>query len=103
MRETLMLAWSTANADRGIARLLLGMAPRVSALFAELGPHDVERIAARHRRHLQPRWAELPTFWHDLLTAARDADEDALYELHLYGTQLLGSEIIPVADRSRAP
>lgn len=102
MRESLMLAWNVVSIDRGAASLLLGMAPNVSSMFADLGPQDVERIAARHSRHLRPRWEDLPQFWGNLLQAARDNDDDSLYELHLHGIQLLGSELIPLLGKASA-
>jgi hypothetical protein len=98
MRETLMLAWSTVALDRGAATLLLGMTPAVISTIAELDPQDVERIAARHSRHLRPRWEDFPAFWCKLLTAAKDGDEAALHETHLHGIQLLGSELLPLLD-----
>jgi len=102
MRETLMLAWSTAGADRSAACVLLGMTPAVSNIIAELGPQDVERISARHSRHLRPRWEDLPAFWKGLLIAARDGDEDLLHDVHLHSIQLLGGELIPQLEKSAA-
>lgn len=93
-----MLAWSTVALDRGAATLLLGMTPAVGSTIAELDPQDVERIAARHSRHLRPRWEDLPAFWCKLLTAAKDGDEAAIRETHLHGIQLLGSELLPLLD-----
>lgn len=98
MRETLMLAWSTVAFDRGAASIMLGMTPAVSAIIAELGPQDVERIAARHSQHLQLRWEDFPAVWGKLLAAARDGDEEALHEIHLHGAQLIGSELLPLLD-----
>jgi hypothetical protein len=98
MRETLMLAWSTVAFDRGAASVLLGMTPAVCNIIAEFGPQDVERIAARHSRDLQPRWDDFPAFWGKLLMAAGNGDEDALHEIRLHGTQLLGSELLPLLD-----
>lgn len=96
MRETLMLAWNTVTVDRGAAGILLGMTPGVSGIIAELGTHEVERIAARNSEHLQPRWGDFPAFWGKLLVAASDADEDALHEIFLHGVQLIGSELLPL-------
>lgn len=98
MREALMLAWSTAAFDRGAASILLGMTPAVAAVISELGPQDVERITARHSRHLRPRWEDFPIIWGRLLRAARDGDDDALHEVRLHGVQLLGSELLPLLD-----
>ena len=102
MRETLMLAWSTVTVDRGAAGILLGMTPRVSGIIAELGPHEVERIAARNSEHLQPRWGDFPAFWGKLLVASSEADEGALHEIRLHGVQLIGSELLPLLDGRRA-
>ena len=94
MRETLILAWSTASTDGHTAAFLFGMSPAVVRLFGELGPHDIEQIAARHKHQLRLRWEEHPTFWRSLLVAAHRADDEALHELHLYSLQLLGSELL---------
>lgn len=94
MRETLILAWSTASTDPHTAGLLFGMSPAVAAIFGALGPHDIEQIAARHKHQLRLRWEEHPTFWRELLSAALRADDEALHEIHLYSLQLLGSELL---------
>jgi hypothetical protein len=101
IRETLMLAWSTVAFDRAAATILLGMAPDVSSIIAELGVHDVERIAARQSRYLQLRWDDFPAFWSRLLNAALQGDEDALHACHLHGIQLLGSELLPLLEHRR--
>jgi hypothetical protein len=98
MRETLMLACSTVAFDRGAASILLGMTPAVSGIVGGLSHQDVERIASRYSSHLQPRWEDVPAFWGKLLTAARDADEEALHEVSLHGAQLIGSELLPLLD-----
>ena len=41
-------------------------------------------------------------FWNNLLQASRADDEGSLYELHLHGIQLLGSELIPLLRRAGA-
>jgi hypothetical protein len=102
MRETLMLAWSTAGVDRATAFVLLGMTPSVGSIIAELGPQDVERIAARHSGHLRPRWEDCPAFWRKLLKTACDADEDSLRDVHLHSIQLIGGALISVLDDSAA-
>jgi hypothetical protein len=94
MRETLMLAWSTAGTDPRIASFLLGLASEVSVRMAALGLQDVERIAARYSRQLRPRWVEHPAFWRRLLLAAHAADLESLHDLYLYGIQLLGGELL---------
>lgn len=94
-RETLMLAWHVARLDRRAATLLLGMSPAVAAMIAALGLQELGQIAARHSRQLRPRWEDVPAFWRSLLVAARSDDRESLYELHLHGFQLLGSELLP--------
>jgi hypothetical protein len=96
MRETLMLAWSTVMMDQRVACLLFGMAPAVSQMIADLGPRDVERIAARYRSHLRPRWHDFPEYWNNLLIAARDDDESALEECRLHGLLMIGGELLPL-------
>lgn len=98
MRETLMLAWSTAASDRSSASLLFGMAPAVSTIVAEFGAHDVEHIAAQHSQHLRPRWENVPAFWLELLSTARDGDEQALHRIHVLGIQLMGRDLLPLLD-----
>lgn len=98
MRETLMLAWSTVAFERRAASILFGMTPAVGSIIVELGPQDVERIAARHSRYLQPRWEDFPAFWGKLLAAARDGDEEELHEIYLHGMQLIGSDLLPLLD-----
>lgn len=98
MRESVMLAWNTVSLDRGAASILLGMTPAVSDIIAEFGPQDVERVATRYSQYLRPRWQDFPAFWVKLLTAARDADEDALHESRLHGVQLIGGELLPRLD-----
>lgn len=94
MRETLILAWSTASTDSHTAGLLFGMSPAVAAIFRDLAPHDIEQIAARHKHRLRLRWEEHPSFWRELLAASERADDEALHEIHLYSLQLLGSELL---------
>jgi hypothetical protein len=94
MRETLILAWSTASTDAHTAGFLFGMSSAVASIFSELAPHDIEQIAVRHKHQLRLRWEEHPTFWRELLLAAQNADDEALHEIHLYSLQLLGSELL---------
>ena len=101
MRETLMLAWNTVALDRVAPTILLGMAPNVSAIIAELDIHDIERIAAKQSRDLQLRWDDLPVFWSRLLNAAIHGDADTLHACHLHSIQLLGGALLPILERSR--
>lgn len=98
MRETLMLACSTVAMDRRFACLLFGMAPAVSRIIADLGPQDVERIAARYRSQLRPRWQDFPAYWNNLLVAARDGDETALEDSRIHGVLMIGGELLPLLE-----
>lgn len=100
IRETLVLAWHTVLSNRGAGMLLLGMSPAVCGRVAELGLQNIEHITARDSCHIHPRWEHQPSFWGQLLTAARIGDFEYLYDLHLHGFQLLGSALIPVPTNS---
>lgn len=67
-RETITLAWILARADRGLATVLCGMAPPVTRMFCLFGPLDVERLSARHHRHLRLRFDDQPSYWRMHLT-----------------------------------
>jgi hypothetical protein len=95
IRETLVLAWHTVLSNRGAAMVLLGMSPAVCGRVAELGLQNIEHITARDSAHIHPRWEHLPSFWGQLLTAARGGDSEFLYDLHLHGFQLFGGALMP--------
>jgi hypothetical protein len=97
MRETLTLAWSTANFDRTVASVLFGMASAVAEMVVDLSPQDIERIAMRHHRNLQPRWADSPSFWGRLLGAAQASNSSDLQLIRLQGLQLIGRDVVPLA------
>lgn len=63
MRETMTLAWIVARADQSQATLVCGMAPRVASLFSSFSPSDLERLCARHDRHLRLRFDDQPSYW----------------------------------------
>jgi hypothetical protein len=72
------------------------MSPDVSVLIAGFALQDLGQIAVRHSHELRLRWGESQPFWRNLLVAARSDDPESLYKLHLYGFQLLGSELFPL-------
>jgi hypothetical protein len=94
IRETLVLAWHTVLSNRGAGMLLLGMSPAVCGRVADLGLQHIERITARDSCHIRPRWEHLPSFWGQLLTAARGGNFELLYDLRLHGFQLFGGALI---------
>jgi hypothetical protein len=63
MRETVTLAWIIARADQGLATSLCGMTPPVARIFCSFAPPDVERLSARHHRHLRLRFDDHPSYW----------------------------------------
>ncbi|WP_161810943.1 hypothetical protein [Steroidobacter agaridevorans] len=59
---------------------------------------SAERIAARYRAHLLPRWHDFPAYWNNLLMAARDNDEAALEESRLHGVLMIGGALLPLLE-----
>jgi hypothetical protein len=92
--DALTLAWWTARADQRTAMLLFGLDPRVAAVISSLSPVEVRRITARSGNQLRPRWVRNRRMWRDLLSAAISADDEALTDIHLYGIQLLGGDLL---------
>jgi len=77
-RATLMLAWQAVRTDREAARIILGIADSVAEMIGTLQLTELDRIADRHHRHLEPRWADRPSVWHALLSAASATDSGAM-------------------------
>ena len=98
--DALTLAWWTARADQRTAMLLFGLDPRVAAVISSLSPVEVRRITARSGNQLRPRWEHNHRMWRDLLSAAISADEEALTDIHLYGIQLLGGDLLSMGKAS---
>jgi hypothetical protein len=94
--DTLTLACWTARHDQRTAMLLFGLDPRVAHVMSSLSPVEVRRITARFGNQLRPRWENNRRFWRDLLIAAAAANEEALIDIHLYGIQLLGGDLLNV-------
>ena len=93
-RATLLLAWNSLRADPVTARILLGMAPGVSDLIADLKFDEIDRIAQKRFRHVRPRWDDRPAVWRRLLLAAQAQDEKLMGEFNLHGVQLLVGELL---------
>ena len=93
-RATLLLAWNSLRADPVTARILLGMAPGVSDLIADLRFDEIDRIAQKRFRHVRPRWDDRPAVWRRLLLAAQAEDEKLMGEFNLHGVQLLVGELL---------
>jgi len=93
-RQALMLAWPSVREDRASAALLFGMSEPVAAIIGALAPQQVDHVSVHHSRAIRVRWAEFPVFWRKLLMAAQADDIQTLRDLHLYGLQLLGGEML---------
>jgi hypothetical protein len=94
MQETLIIVWHSAKWARRVARLSLGMSPKVVDIIAGLSPQRLADISHRHSSELRLRWQENADFWSQLLRAARNGDSDALDEIHLHAKLLLCDELI---------
>ena len=94
VQEILTEAWSIGRTMPRAANLVFGMAPAVTAAIAGLGAAEIDRIAVECIPYLRPRWFDRPTFWVNLLRAARGADDTALANVHLHMLQLLGGELL---------
>ncbi len=91
-----MLAWHAAREGFDAAQLLFGMSTGVATLIAKLTPQQIESIASRFSYELRTRWEDVPGFWQTLLSAAQSRDSARLRAAHLYGVQLIASELFAV-------
>lgn len=92
-RATLMLAWQLIRMDIGTACVLLGMAERVGEIIGTLQLTELDRLADRRHRHLEPRWADRPAVWRSLLQAASAPQSAAMKRFEAYGLQLLTGDL----------
>ena len=96
-RATLMLAWQAIRTAGVKACIVLGIADKVAEIIADLQLTELDRIADRRHRHLEPRWADRPAVWHSLLSAASAPESAAMKRVDAYGLQLLTGDLIPVS------
>jgi hypothetical protein len=101
-RATLMLAWQAVRTDRQAARIVLGIADGVAEMIGTLQLTELDRIADRHHRHLEPRWADRPSVWRALLSAASAPDSEAMRRVDAYGLQLLTGDLLPISKPGSA-
>lgn len=92
-RATLMVAWQLIRMDIGTACVLLGIAERVGEIIGTLQLTELDRIADRRHRHLEPRWADRPAVWRSLLQAASAPQSAAIKRFEAYGLQLLTGDL----------
>ena len=97
--EVLQLAWRTSRSDPRTAALLLGLTPGVAAIVASLTLGDIRRIALEFGEQLRPRWQNNLRFWWRLFDAASSGTEKAISDIHLYGLQLLGTDLLAPAKK----
>ena len=100
-RATLMLAWQMIRADMRAACIVLGIADEVAEIIGGLQLTELDRIAERRHRHLEPRWADRPTVWRSLLSEALTPESAAMRRVDAYGLQLLTGDLVGVSKRPR--
>lgn len=93
-RVTVTVAWQAIQCELNTACLLLGMDPSVARLIVDLPVTTLDRIAGRYHRYLQPRWADRPAYWRDLLQAAERKEAAKLRSLDAQGLQLLTGDLL---------
>lgn len=96
-RSVLMFAWHSIQADPETACVILGMTRSVAELIGELQLGQIDTIADRRFRHIQPRWHDRPAVWRALLRAAENATPTAMRRVDLHGLQLITGELLPEA------
>lgn len=99
-RESLIVAWLAVHHAPQSASLLFGMSEPVATLLRELTPQQLNRVAERSDHELRIRWQSRPEFWRKLLRAGQSGNAVDLCEIHLFGVQLLGGELMSVRCRA---
>ena len=84
-RATLMLAWQVIRTAGEKAGIVLGMAEKVAEILGDLQLTELDRIADRRHRHLEPRWGDRPGIWRALLSAASAPESSAMKLVDAYG------------------
>ncbi|MGH7108478.1 MAG: hypothetical protein ACREFT_18445 [Acetobacteraceae bacterium] len=102
-RATLMLAWQAIRTSGEKACIVLGMAAKVAEIVGDLQLTELDRIADRRHRHLEPRWADRPAAWRALLTPASAPESAAMKLGDAYGLQLMTGDLVPIRKTSRRP
>ena len=95
-RESLIVAWHAVQRARRSANLLFGMSDGVANCLGELTPRQLNRIAERSSHELRIRWQSKPEFWRKLFVAGQSGSANDLCEVHLFGLQLLGGDLMSV-------
>lgn len=105
--ERLSAAPSCRESGAICLKLLVGavmsMADKVAEIIGNLQLTELDRIADRRHRHLEPRWGDRPAVWRSLLSAALAPELVALRRIDAYGLQLLAGDLVPISKPSRLP
>ncbi len=72
----------------GVARSVLGVAPKPVEAIAALMPQQLDMTASRHGNALRLRCQEDGEFWPRLVVAARNGDKKRLAEIHFHPKRL---------------
>lgn len=102
-RATLMLAWQAIRTSSEKACIVLGMAATVAEIIGDLQLTELDRIADRRHRQLEPRWADRPAAWRAFLTPASASKAAAMKLVDAYGLQLLTGDLVSVSKTFRQP
>ena len=97
-----MLAWHSLRADRDAACVLMGMTSAVADLIHDVPLPQLDEIAGRQFRHVQPRWQEQPAIWRALLNAAQSSRDRPMREFNLYALQLVAGALLSAQESNRA-
>jgi hypothetical protein len=98
-----MLAWQMIRTDVQAACIVLGIADEVADIIGALQLTELDRIAERRHRHLEPRWADRPSVWCSLLSEALTPESTAMKRVDAYGLQLLTGDLARVSNVPRPP
>jgi hypothetical protein len=102
-RATLMLAWQAIRTDVQAACVVLGIAHEVADIIATLQLTELDRIADRRHRHLEPRWADRPIVWRSMLSGVLAPESAAMKHVDAYGLQLLTGNLASISHLTRPP
>jgi hypothetical protein len=95
-RATLTVAWQAIRTDPRTACVVLGIADQVAEIIGNLQITELDRIADRRHRHLEPRWADRPGVWRSLVLAASAPESTAMKRFDAYGLQLLTGGLMAI-------
>jgi hypothetical protein len=98
-----MLAWQLVRVDARTASVALGIAEKVAQIIGKLQLTELDQIADRRHRHLEPRWADRPAAWRSLLSSALAPESAAMKRVEAYGLQLLAGDLLPISKHPRPP